>query len=312
MRVKLFVVTLGTLLTASLLAAGPTAAEPDGEAVPVGPQRQRAEGSVVVGQTGTPLACAPSTPGPSTWVQQATGAAAPTYVVPGPGVITSFSHNANGTPGSIRAVVVGAGTGPTNRTILGFSELQPVTPNTLKTFKTRIPAPAGAGLGLYLSATNMGCQFGTADTADVITGAEMDPTVTPTYAPLPANSFTQRRLNLSVVWEPDVDKDGYGDVSQDVCPQSAATQAACPAPETTLTKSPAKRSAKRAAKIKFTSAAGATFTCAVDEKKAKPCSSPFKRRYKYGKHVVVVTAVSNVGILDPTPAKVKFRIVEHT
>ena len=40
------------------------------------------------------------------------------------------------------------------------------------------------------------------------------------------------------------------------------------------------------------------------------CSSPFKRRYKYGKHVVVVTAVSSVGILDATPAKVKFKILE--
>ena len=107
-----------------------------------------------------------------------------------------------------------------------------------------------------------------------------------------------------------MDKDLYGDVSQDACPQSAATQVACPAPETTVTKSPARRSAKRRAKIKFTSVPGATFTCAVDGRKAKPCASPFKRRYKYGKHVVVVTAVSSVGILDPTPAKVKFKILE--
>ena len=308
MRVKLSVVTLGTLLAASLLAAGPASAQDGVGTVSANAEKQRTEGAVVVGQTGTPLACAPPAPGPSTWVQQATGAAAPAYVVPGPGVITSFSHNANGTAGSIRAVVVGAGTGPTSRTVLGYSDLRPVTTGTLNTFLTRIPAPAGAGLGLYLSATNMGCQFGTADTADVITGAEMDPTATSSYTPLPANAFPQRRLNLSVVWEPDVDKDLYGDVSQDACPQSAQTQASCPAPETTITKSPAKRSAKRQGKIKFTSVPGATFTCAVDEKKAKPCSSPFKRRYKYGKHVVVVTAVSNVGIPDPTPAKVKFRI----
>jgi hypothetical protein len=302
MRASLIVTILGTVLTAGALASGPTATADDGSAAP------RAEGSTVVGQTGTPLTC---TPGPSTWVQQATGAAAPKYVVPGPGVITSFSHNANGTAGSIRAVVVSAGSTPTNRTIVGYSELRTLTPNTLNTFPTRIPVPLGAGLGLYISSTNIGCNFGTADAADQITGAEIDPTATSSYVPGAGNSFSNRRLNLSVVWEPDVDKDGYGDVSQDVCPQSAATQAACPAPETTVTKSPAKRSAKRLAKIKFTSVPGATFTCAVDDKNAKPCSSPFKRRYKIGKHVVVVTAVSNVGILDPTPVKAKFRIVEH-
>ena len=56
---------------------------------------------------------------------------------------------------------------------------------------------------------------------------------------------------------------------------------------------------------------GATFTCAVDGKAAKPCSSPFKRRYQLGKHVVVVAAVSTVGIVDPSPAKVKFRIADR-
>jgi len=303
MRSNLLLATAAAVLALGAIATGPTATADDGSASP------RAGGSVVVGQTGTPLTC---TPGPSTWVQQATGAAAPAYAVPGPGVITSFSHNANGTAGSIRAVAVGAGSAPANRTIVGFSELRTLTPNTLNTFPTRIPVPLGAGLGLYISSTNIGCNFGTADATDVISGAAMDPTVTSSYTPDACGSCSSRRLNISVVWEPDVDKDGYGDVSQDVCPQSALTQSACPAPETSITKAPAKRSAKREAKIKFTSVAGATFTCAVDDKKAKPCSSPFKRRYKYGKHVVVVTAVSNVGILDPTPAKVKFRIVEHT
>jgi len=315
MRARNIVTIVSTVLTAGALAHGPAAAADVGS-VTGGPgggtasATARAEGSVVVGQTGTPLDCAPPAPGPSTWVQQATGAAAPLYVVPGPGVITSFSHNANGTPGAIRAVAVGAGTGPSNRTVLGYSELSTVTPGTLNTFPTRIPVPIGAGLGIYISTANMGCNLGTSDAADVITGAQMDPTVTSSYTPNPG-SFPQRRLNLSVVWEPDVDKDGYGDVSQDACPQSAATQAACPAPETTITKRPAKRSANRQVKIKFTSVPGATFTCAVDDKKAKPCGSPFRKRYQYGKHKVVVTAISNVGIPDPSPAKVKFKIIKR-
>jgi hypothetical protein len=306
MRSSLIATTACAALSVSLFAAGTGASGAAAAERAVGSAATARVGAqVVVGQTGTPLDCAP---GGSTWVQQATGAAAPGYVVPGPGVITSFSHNANATPGSIRAVAVGPANGPSNRVVVGYSALQAVTPSTLNTFATRIPVPAGAGLAIYATATNLGCFFGTPDAADVVTGSAMDPSVSSSYTPLPANTFHQYRLNLSVVWEPDVDKDFYGDVTQDLCPQSAQTQAACPAPDTTITKAPAKRSSKRAAKIKFTSVPGATFTCAVDGKAAKPCASPFKRRYRYDKHKVVVTAISSVGIPDPTPAVVKFRV----
>ena len=108
-------------------------------------------------------------------------------------------------------------------------------------------------------------------------------------------------MNISAVLEPDVDGDQYGDISQDLCPQSKLTQAACPAPDTKVTKKPKKRSAARKAKIKFSSTiAGSTFTCAVDGKAAKPCTSPFKKKFKVGKHTVVITATSAVGIVDPT------------
>jgi len=293
MRARFTVITAGTVLAVGVLATGSTATADDRKAV-----------AVVVGQTGTPAGCGP---GNTTWVQYAT-AAAPTYSVPGPGVITSVSHNANATAGSIRAVVLGPAAAPNNRTVLGYSAPLAVTPSTLNTFSVRIPAPTGAGLGLHISAASMGCLFNTAAPGDVLAGGFLDPSVSSEFAP--AATTSSRRLNLSAVWEPDVDGDQYGDVSQDLCPQSAQTQAACPAPDTAITKAPAKKSAKRQAKVKFTSVPGATFTCAVDGKAAKPCSSPFKKRYQYGKHVVVVTAVSNVGILDPTPAKVKFKILE--
>ena len=78
-----------------------------------------------------------------------------------------------------------------------------------------------------------------------------------------------------------------------------------------MTKQPKKRSATRKAKIKFTSTvAGSTFTCALDGKAAKPCTSPYKKRVKIGKHTVVITATSPFGIVDPTPATVKFKVTE--
>src|SRR4051794_31330740 len=157
MRTRLVAVTIGTLCAVGLpvgTAAGDAAGDAAtgtlaGRAAPVA----RAEGAVPVGQTGTPLTCSPAG---GTYVSKATGAAAPGYSVPGPGVLTSISHNANATPGSIRAVVMGPGPAPTNRTVLGYSALLAVTPSTLNTFPTRIPVPAGARLGMYATADNMG------------------------------------------------------------------------------------------------------------------------------------------------------------
>ena len=69
--------------------------------------------------------------------------------------------------------------------------------------------------------------------------------------------------------------------------------------------------AARKAKIKFSSTvAGSTFTCSVDGKAAKRCTSPFKKKFKVGKHTVVITATSAVGIVDPTPAIVKFKVTK--
>ena len=229
-------------------------------------------------------------------------AAAPTYAVPAAGVITSFSHT-----GQRHCRVHprgGRGAGrPARRP--GGPGLQPAGGGHAQHPQHLLGADPSAGRrgprplhqrGLDGLPGQHGRRRGRGGRL-----RSRDPSVSSTFTPAgpPAAS---RRLNLSAVWEPDVDKDLYGDVSQDLCPQSAQTQAACPAPDTTITKAPAKRSSKRQAKIKFTSVPGATFTCAVDGKAAKPCASPFKKRYRYDKHKVVVTAISSVGIPDPTPA----------
>src|SRR4051794_27906571 len=209
MRYNLVATISGAVLAIGLLAPG---ADASGGTTPARAVDQaspsRVGAQVVVGQTGLPLACAP---GASTWVSKATGAAAPGYAVPGPGVITSVSHNANATAGSIRAVVMGPAAAPNDRTVLGYSPLLAVTPSTLNTFDTRIPVPAGARLAMFITSANMGCNFGTSDAADVLMGAVFDPALATNFTP--TNSFPQRRLNLSAVWEPDVDKDVYGDVT---------------------------------------------------------------------------------------------------
>jgi hypothetical protein len=75
-----------------------------------------------------------------------------------------------------------------------------------------------------------------------------------------------------------------------------------------VTKALERKSSKRKATIVFSSSTGGSFTCAVDIKRAVPCTSPFTRKYKYGTHAVVVTAINPVGFPDPTPAIVTFKV----
>ena len=318
MRAKLIAITVGTVLSAGALVAAPGAsADGDGPLSVGGAEggstssarpgstasTPRAGTSTVVGSTGAPVTCNPAN---TTWTQFASGPGSPVYSVPGAGVITSYSHNANATAGSIRFVTLGPGAGPNDRTVLAFTPLTPVTVSTLNTFPVRIPVPAGATLGLYINTGLMGCAY-PGSAGDLLSGALLDPSTSSTYTS--GGTFANNRLNLSAVWESDADGDGYGDVTQDLCPQSKLTAGACPAPDTTITKAPKKKSTKRKAKIVFSStAAGSTFTCAVDGKAAKPCTSPYKKKFKYGKHKVLITATSPFGIVDPTPALVKFKV----
>jgi hypothetical protein len=47
----------------------------------------------------------------------------------------------------------------------------------------------------------------------------------------------------------------------------------------------------------------------VDKSAAKPCTSPYKKRYKLGKHTVTITAVDPAtGLADTTPLVVKFKV----
>jgi hypothetical protein len=84
------------------------------------------------------------------------------------------------------------------------------------------------------------------------------------------------------------------------------------APTVRITK--AKGMASGKAKVKFTGAddvtppSGLKFTCKLDRKRAKPCTSPRKyKRLKPGRHRVRVSATDAVGKLS-APAKARFRV----
>lgn len=90
-------------------------------------------------------------------------------------------------------------------------------------FRTRIPVHPSAQLGVYGPAGTFACETG----ESVVTGSfEGSAAVGEVRAVTGMIGF---RTPVVAVVEPDADNDGYGDETQDECPQSAAIQIACPA-----------------------------------------------------------------------------------
>jgi hypothetical protein len=264
----------------------------------------KAGAAVVVGD----VSPAPGGPcGPAVTTVQA-ASAGPSFTVPGAGVITSYSYFANAAPGTVRANFFTPGPAVGHWTLVGKTPASPVTVSTLNTFPTRIPVPAGTSVGITISSGAMDCGHATSNAGDVLSyQAGFNPD---TQTDLTASSAAGLHTNIAATWEPDADADGFGDVSQDLCPQSGTTQVACPAPDTSVKKPKLLRSGK--VRIKFGSTiAGSTFTCAIDGKATKACKSPLTKRFSLGKHTIVVTAISPQGIADPTPFRGKFRIVRR-
>jgi subtilisin family serine protease len=85
-------------------------------------------------------------------------------------------------------------------------------------------------------------------------------------------------------------------------------------PSTNILKSPPKvvRTRARAVLLVFrfgSNQANAGFLCRVDRAPYRPCSRRFARPYALGRHVLKVKARDASGLLDPTPASFRFRVV---
>jgi hypothetical protein len=148
---------------------------------------------------------------------------------PTAGVITSWGFNANvsgieGLPYNMKLKVLRPTADPNVFGVVGESAREPVQ-NGSKSFATRIPVQAGDHLG-----TGGGDSFAVSlfcppvDPSDSIGIAEGDTPVGSNQTFTPSGSA---RLALLASIEPDADNDGFGDETQDACPQ-AVTQVACP------------------------------------------------------------------------------------
>ena len=213
------------------------------------------------------------------------GSGAASYVAPVNGVITSFTHQANGTPGQVRALVLRDVPSSATKVVVAKSAKATVVVNRVNTFATRLRIKAGQRLGLWYSTNLMACLTVGISGDSSVASAPFDADVNTTFAP--TGVFVgSYRPNIAATLEPE--------------------------PDTKITKRPKHLSTQSKVKVKITfraSVAGSTFQCKLDgHKKWKKCESPFKRRLGVGRHELRVRAVSPAGVPDPKPAKAKFTI----
>ena len=303
------VLTIALAVTLGALGTAPTGAgaAPDRPTAQVVTARAAA---TTLGQTGVAVVCTMAVP--AAVVLTPEGAGASSYTAPTRGVVTSFSHLANNISGQVRAIVFADGTSAGRKTVVAKSPKQTVTRSQLNTFAVRLPMAAGQRLGLGSTASGMACATNgvSGDQTQVATGFDPDTSASfvaaGTLSSSPAGNL---RPNISAVFEPDADGDGFGDLSQDACPRSVLSQVACPDPETSITKRPKRFRDNPKVRIKFTSTiAGSTFQCSTDGRKFRTCSSPFKKKLGVGTHVIRIRAISPAGIKDPKPSKVRVTI----
>ena len=98
----------------------------------------------------------------------------------------------------------------------------------------------------------------------------------------------------------------------DATPASRSFTVDTTAPDTEITKGPKKKvkTKKKRKKVsfEFSSEAGTSFECSLDDEPFEPCTSPDKEKVKKGKHSFAVRAKDAAGNVDQTPGEQTFKV----
>jgi hypothetical protein len=207
-----------------------------------------ASAATTIGQTGAPFNSAEG----RTYLQSTISSGA-SYTATAPGVITSWSSMAGSTAGRTQKLLVTRLISGGTYSIVQRDQLRTLAAvSQLNTFLVRLPIEAGDLIGLYAPDPQPGGfasgSFTTGDPGDLIRStisAEPGPTVT-----VGNSNLGSARTNVSAIVEPDADRDGFGDESQDKCASNASVQGACPPKKCKKKKSKAKKGASAAKKQK--------------------------------------------------------------
>jgi hypothetical protein len=211
--------------------------------------------------------------------------------IPQAGVITKWKVNVIPYPGGIsEKLKVLRPAGGNSFTVVGESTVQPIA-GGLNSFDTRVPVQAGDRLGAYSPLAPIFCEEASTPT-DVLGTTIGDPSLGSTAA------FTERpkgQLAVAATVEPDADNDGYGDETQDKCPQNAAVQASCPAPPLPVALSSTSIAKKSLVTVLITSNSQAPVTVTGTTKLGNGKSA----KLSGGTQVVVPGAIAKFTLLFP-------------
>lgn len=161
------------------------------------------------------LAKAPGSPLPST--------------VPTAGVVTKWKVNLEFAPSTAitEKLKVFHATGNLNEFRAVGESAEHILARGINVFETRVPVQAGDQFGLYGPGPASGGIYCAGVPGDVVGGLSGDAAVGSTNEFGPAAGI---QVAVSAIIEPDADGDGFGDETQDRCPQSASYQGECPPP----------------------------------------------------------------------------------
>ena len=187
------------------------------------PPRPDSAGASASQEVGSTCVANPTLPNSTALVLYTNGALTPQPNVIPAGVITRWKVQAPADQAPIaQRLVVNRQVGEQDDSKVGESALETVGPGTNE-FATRVPAPEYAHVGLTGPDGALYCDDVAMDTAGIVEGAW----------PVGETRHFGVEVNDSVpvvaVVEPDRDNDGYGDETQDGCPQSAALPGRLPA-----------------------------------------------------------------------------------
>jgi hypothetical protein len=144
---------------------------------------------------------------------------------PSAGVITKWKVNLIPTPVTVPQTlkVLRVNSGAKSVQVVGEASANIVGGSN--SFDTRIPVQAGDRLGLFEGGSNgpLICELPGASLLGAFEGGTGVGATAP-FIEIP----TEARVPVSAIVEPDADNDGFGDETQDQCPQNAAVQTPCP------------------------------------------------------------------------------------
>jgi hypothetical protein len=162
--------------------------------------------------------CAATGLAPFSFVQMTGKAGGMPIPIPDAGVITSWRINAGALAvQQVEYLKVMRPTGNLNEfATVGESQAGLVNNAGVNTFSARVAVQGGDHLGVFGTPGAFFCMTG--DPGDTMGAAEGNPPIGPRKIFVP-NAGAQVALAATV--EPDADHDGYGDETQDKCPQSA-------------------------------------------------------------------------------------------